>query len=59
MSEPVSLLALIAVIIMFALLVKDPPDYDDGGEDEHASQHRSGPGLPHHRGSNERAHPAA
>ncbi len=47
MSEPVSLLAMIAVIIMFALLVKYPPECDDE-EDEHASQH--GPGLPHHRG---------
>lgn len=45
MTGPLVFALLIAVIVMFVLLVQDPPDY---GEDEHETM--NGPGLPHHRG---------
>jgi hypothetical protein len=48
MIEHIGLVALIAGVILFVILVRDPDEEDDEVQDEHATMH--GPGLPHSRG---------
>ena len=48
MTGPLVFALLIAVVVMFVLLVRDPIDYGDYDDyDEHETM--NGPGLPHHR----------